>query len=80
MELFKGFFIEINFKEKSGLLVSWSYNPHKNNISSQVKCLSQALDNLNATYENIILVGDFNVERNESNISDFLDLYNLKTS
>ena len=31
-----------------------------------MKCLSQALDNLNATYENIILMRDFNVEQNQT--------------
>ena len=34
----------------------------------------------NATYENIILmvIGDFNVEPNEANMSDFLNIYNFK--
>ena len=36
------------------------------------------MDNLNATYENIILIGDFNVEPNEANMSDFLNIYNLR--
>ena len=27
---------------------------------------------------NVTLIGDFNVERNESKMSDFLNIYNLK--
>ena len=41
--------------------------------------ISSALDKLCADYENIILLGDFNVEVKEKNISDFMSTYNLKS-
>ena len=37
------------------------------------------MDELCANYENIILLGDFNVEAKEKNISDFMGTYNLKS-
>ena len=43
-----------------------------------MKYMSQALDNLNATYEKIILIGDSNVELSEENMSYFLNVYNHK--
>ena len=39
----------------------------------------QTLDKLCADYENIILLGDFNVEAKEKSISDFMSTYNLKS-
>ena len=43
----------------------------KKKVASQ---LCQALDNLNATYENITLIENFNVELNEAKMSDFLNI------
>ena len=37
------------------------------------------MDKLCAGYENIILLGDFNVEVKEKDISDFMSTYNLKS-
>ena len=59
--LFEGFFGELNLRSKKWLL-GCSYNPHKENIASHLSNLSAALDKLCADYENIILLGDFNVE------------------
>ena len=44
----------------------------------QVRGLNQALDNLNATYEYLILIGNCNAESNDTNMSDFLKICNLK--
>lgn len=75
MENSEGYFIKINLQKAP----SWLFflKPHKN-ISSHIKCLSQALDNLQANHENIILIGDLNVHSKKANISDFLDIYNIK--
>ena len=62
-DLYDTFFYRNEFKEKKWLLVA-PVTPHKSNILSHVKCLCQALDNLNATYESLTLIGDFNVESN----------------
>ena len=75
---FEGFFVELNLRSKKWLLGS-SYNHHKENIASHLTNVSVALDKLCADYENIILLGDFNVEVKEKNISDFMSTYNLKS-
>ena len=59
---YEGFFIEINLRKKKWLL-SCSYNSYKNNIVS---------------YDNIILLGDFNVAPEEAKMSEFLNMYSLK--
>ena len=77
---FKGFFVELNLKSKKWLL-GCSYNHHKENMVSHLSNVSAALDKLCTGYENIILLGDFNVEVRvkEKNISDFMSTYNLKS-
>ena len=48
-------------------------------MASHLSNVSAALDELCADYENIILLGDFNVEVKEKHISDFMSSYNLKS-
>ena len=36
------------------------------------------MDKLNLTYENLVLLGDFNAKPEEKSIAEFLNLYNLK--
>ena len=43
-----------------------------------MKNIRTGLDQLSATYDNLILIGDFNVEPEEEIMLDFLNLYNLK--
>ena len=45
--------------------------PHFRNIST-------ALDKLSRDYENVILLGHFNVEVEEKNLSNFMSVHNLK--
>ena len=59
-------------------LLSCSYNPTRKNIVNHVKNISTGLDQFSATYDNLILIGDFNVEPEEVNMLDFLNIYNLK--
>ena len=75
-ESFEGFFVELNLKSKKWLL-GCSYNPHKEKITSHLRNLSTALDKLWTNYENIILLGDFNVEVEEENMSEFVSVYSL---
>ena len=72
-----GFFVEINLMKKKWLLPC-SYNPTRKTIVNHVKNISTALDQFNATYDDLILLGDFNVEPEEVTMLDFLDIYNLK--
>ena len=76
--LFEEFFVELNLRSKNWLH-GWSYNPQKENIASHLTNVSAALDELCADYENIIPLGDFNVEVKEKCISDFMSTYNLKS-
>ena len=56
-----------------------SYNPHWGNITPHLRNISTALDKLSADYENAILSGDFNVEVEEKNLSNFMSVHNVKT-
>ena len=74
---FEGIFVEINLRKKKWLLCC-SYNPHKSNIANHLKNICKTLDKLNSTYDNLVLLGDFNAEPEEESISEFLNLCNLK--
>ena len=71
------FMVEFNlFKMK--WLIGCSYNPHKNMISNHLNAIGIRLDEHMQQYDNIILIGDFNCEPHEIEISDFCDIYGLK--
>ena len=53
-----------------------SYNPNKNNISKHLNCLSKVLDTYISQYDNIMLLGDLNVESQDPGLSN-LYVYNL---
>ena len=63
---------------KKKWLLSCSYNSLKNNIGTHLQIIGKTLDTLIASYDNIILLGDFNVEPEEAKISEFLKMYSLK--
>ena len=65
-----------NFEGKSGFFRA--HNPTRKNIVNHMKNISTGLDQFSATYVNLILLGDFNVEPEEVNMLDFLNIYNLK--
>ena len=69
--------LELNFGKKKWLLCG-SYNPHKNLISQHLTVLSKSLDMLLMKYDNVFLMGDFNVDKNQDSLVDFCQLYNLK--
>ena len=75
-ESFEGFFVDLNLRSKKWLL-RWSYNPHKK-MTFHLSNLSTALDTLSTDYENIILLGDFNVKVEERNMSEFMSVYSLR--
>ena len=72
----EGLFIELIFRKKKWLL-SCSYNPNKKLISDHLEILRRNLDLYSAKYENMILIGDFNVEINQPNMKSFFDSYTL---
>ena len=74
---FEGFFVELNLRSKKWLL-GCSYNPDKEKITSHFSNLSTALDKLCTDYENITLLGDFNPELEEKNMSELMSVYSLR--
>ena len=76
-ESFEGFFVELNLRSKKWLL-GCLYNPHKEKTTSHLINLSTALDKLSTDYENIILLGDFNVEVEKKNMFKFKSVYSLR--
>ena len=70
-------FTEINFRKKKWLIRA-SYNLDKSNISNHLHHLNKGLGNHLGNYDNILLLGDFNLEFSESYLADFCDIYNLK--
>ena len=72
----EGFCTELNLRNDKWLL-NCSYNPHKNNIGNHLKVLSDFLDSHSSTYENILILGYFNVEADDQNMKTFCDSYSL---
>ena len=73
----EGHFIEINLRKQKWLLFV-GYNPHKVNISHFLKNVGSTLDRYLGTYDNLLLIGDFNSETEENDMKEFCDSYNLK--
>ena len=69
--IFEGFFDEINLRKKSGFFPAHIIQIKKI-IVNHVKNISTELDQFSATYDNLILIRDFNVEPEEENMLDFI--------
>ena len=63
-------FVEVNIRKKKWLL-SCSHNPHKSNISNHLHHLNQGLDVCLKSYDNILIMGDFNSEVSKSCLNGF---------
>ena len=74
----EGFYVEINFRKKKWLL-SCSYNPNKNNIKFHLKNVTKSLALCSSNYENLIILGDFNVSTDNSYMAGFCDTYDLRS-
>ena len=74
----EGIFFEINLRSTKWLFMS-GYNPKKENIACFLKYISQGIDKYLCNYDNLLLIGDFNSEIDEKAISEFCDLYTLKS-
>ena len=72
------FFVEIRLRKKTWLLCG-SYNPQKNLIAYHLNCISKNLGSQLGQYENIILLGDFNVEPNNATMKNFCQIYGCKS-
>ena len=70
-------FAEINIKNKKWLLAN-IYRPPNRGERYIFQELGNALDHFSTKFESFILMGDFNTEENDENISNFMESYNLK--
>ena len=68
---------EINFRNDKWI-IGCSYIPHNADISSHMNCMGKAIDSLSSRYENVLLIGDLNVEVSEMSMKDFCDIYSFK--
>ena len=75
---FEAFCIELNLRKKKWLIFC-IYNPHNRFIKHRPKELGKAIEFYSKTYENIIIMGDFNAEISESNLASFCTFYNFKS-
>ena len=73
-----GFYVEINLRGDEWL-INCSYNPHKNMIGNYLRALSEKLDIYCTSYDNFIVLDDFNLEMEEQQIKGFRDNYSLKS-
>ena len=74
----EGLLVEINLRKKKWLLCC-SYNPNKNLISTHLNEVGRHLDLYSTKYDNILLLGDYNVELDNSHLCEFCQVYNLKS-
>ena len=70
-------FIELKLRNINWLVFS-GYIPYKRNISTFLKDIEKSLNKYLSKYDNIILLGDFNSEKNENAITEFGEIYNLE--
>ena len=73
----EGIFIEITIR-KTKFLIFGAYNPHKDKISYFLDHVGKELDKLLPSYENIMLLGDFNSTMAEKDMDDFCQIYNFE--
>ena len=74
----EAFFIEIDLRKKKWLF-SCSYNPNRENIENHLETLSKNLALYSSSYENLIIIGDFNTCLEEISMSGFCDTFGLKS-
>ena len=71
-------FIELNL-QNTKILINCSYNPHKSEIKKHLTPLRNFLDLHSSKNEKILILSDFNVEKEEANMKSFCEKYNLKS-
>ena len=72
----ESFYVEVNLRNEKWL-INCSYNPNKTMICNHLDALNTYLDLHSATFEQILILGDFNVGIDEQHMKAFCDNYNL---
>ena len=73
----EAFFVEIRIRNSIWLLCC-SYNPNKLQIASHIQEISNGIDAYCRKYENILILGDFNVDVKKVSLHLFCNQYKLK--
>ena len=72
----EGFHMEINLRKKKWLICG-TYNLHRNNMGNHLDSPSKNLALYLSTYDNYIVIGDFNIEADSGQMSSFCDTFDL---
>ena len=72
----EGIFLEINLRKKKWLVFG-GYNHNKLNAVNFLTNLRHTLDHYMSQFDNVLLLGDFNLEPFESCMDEFCQIYNL---
>ena len=73
----EGIYVELKLRSKNWL-INFSYNPNRNTIGNHLEALSDFLDFHSSSYNNIIILGDFNVGVEEPHMKTFCENYSLQ--
>ena len=73
----EGFCVELKLQSENWL-INCSYNPNRNAIGNHLKALSDFLGFHSSSYNNIIILGDFNVGVEEPHMKTFCKNYSLQ--
>ena len=65
--------LEVTISKKKWLLIG-TYNPNKSMISSYLSVLEESLRHYMSSFDNVIILGDFNSEIREEAMDDFCEL------
>ena len=71
------FCIELNLRKKKWPIFC-CYNPHKHLLKHHLFQIESAINFDSNTYENLIILGDFNAEISDLNMESFCTINNLK--
>ena len=79
----EGLYVEISLRKKKWLICC-SHNPNKNNIQFHLENLTKSYIRIvislySSNYENLIILGDFNVNIDKNYMTDFCDTYVLRS-
>ena len=73
----EGFYAELKLRSENWL-INCSYNPNRNAIGNHLGALSDFLDFHSSSYNNSIILGDFNVGVEEPHMKTFCENYSLQ--
>ena len=71
------FCVELNLRKQKWLIFC-CYNPHRHLIKGHLLQVKNAIDFCSKSYENIILIVDFNTEISDRHMDSFCAIYHLK--